>query len=84
MRLARTVKFREEKYGGVLFETQSEQVFTLSESAAAIVREIGLGGDEGAVTARLQSQFDPRDGQAIEREVKALVADLRQRGLIED
>jgi hypothetical protein len=84
MRLAKTVKFREEKYGGVLFETQSEQVFTLSESASAIVREIGLGGDEQAVTARLQSQFDPRDGQAIEREVKALVADLRQRGLIED
>jgi len=42
------------------------------------------GGDEAAVTARLQSQFDERDGDAIEREVKTFVADLRQRGLVED
>jgi PqqD family protein of HPr-rel-A system len=85
MRLAKFVKFREEKFGGVLFETKSEKVFTLSPSAAAIVREINQGGgDEGQVTARLKDQFDARDGDAIEREVKAFVADLRQRGLIED
>ena len=84
MRLAKFVKFREEKFGGVLFETRSEKVFTLSQSAAAIVREIGMGGDEKEVTARLQEQFDARDGGAIEREVKVFVADLRQRGLIED
>ena len=84
MRLAKFVKFREEKFGGVLFETRSEKVFTLSPSAAAIVREIGMGGDEGQVTARLKEQFDSRDGDAIEREVKVFVADLRQRGLIED
>jgi len=85
MRLAKFVKFREEKFGGVLFETKSEKVFTLSTSAAAIVREINVGGgDEAAVTARLQSQFDERDGDAIEREVKTFVADLRQRGLVED
>ncbi len=83
MRLAKFVKFREEKFGGVLFETRSEKVFTLSPTAAAIVREIGAGGDEHAITTRLKDKFDDRDG-AIEREVLAFVADLRQRGLVED
>jgi len=83
MRLAKFVKFREEKFGGVLFETRSEKVFTLSPTAAAIVREIGAGGDEHAITSRLKDRFDDRDG-AIEREVLAFVADLRQRGLVED
>ena len=52
MRLAKFVKFREEKFGGVLFETRSEKVFTLSPTATAIVREIGAG-DERAISARL-------------------------------
>ena len=83
MRLAKFVKFREEKFGGVLFETRSEKVFTLSPPATAIVREIGAGGDERAITARLSDQFEDRNG-AIEREVRAFVADLRERGLLED
>ena len=83
MRLAKFVKFREEKFGGVLFETRSEKVFTLSPTAAAIVREIGAGGDEHAITTRLKERFDDRDG-AIEREALAFIADLRQRGLVED
>ena len=82
MRLAQHVKFREERFGGVLFETRSEKVFTLSPTAAAIVREIGAG-DERAITTRLKDQFDDRDG-AIEREALAFIADLRQRGLVED
>jgi len=82
MRLAKFVKFREEKFGGVLFETRSEKVFTLTPTAAAIVRELGAG-DERAITTRLKDQFDDRDG-AIEREALAFIADLRQRGLVED
>jgi len=82
MRLAKFVKFREEKFGGVLFETRSEKVFTLTPTAAAIVRELGAG-DERAITTRLTNQFDDRDG-AIEREALAFIADLRQRGLVED
>ena len=84
MRLAKFVKFREEKFGGVLFETRSEKVFTLSPTGAAIVRELGAGGDENAIAARLKNQFDDGDGGAIEREVRAFVADLRERGLVED
>ena len=82
MQLAKYVKFREEKFGGVLFETRSEKVFTLNPTATAVVREIGTGGDERAIMARLKDRFDDRDG-AIEREVVTFIADLRQRGLLE-
>ena len=40
MQLAKYVKFREEKFGGVLFETKSEKVYTLTPTAAAVVQEI--------------------------------------------
>lgn len=82
MRLAKFVKFREEKFGGVLFETRSEKVFTLNPTATAVVREIAVGGDERAIAARLCERFDDRGG-AIEREVLAFIADLRTRGLLE-
>ncbi|HUH93591.1 MAG TPA: PqqD family protein [Casimicrobiaceae bacterium] len=82
MQLAKYVKFREEKFGGVLFETRSEKVFTLNPTATAVVREIQAGGDERAIVGRLKDRFDDGSG-AIERDVAALIADLRQRGLIE-
>jgi len=83
MRLSKYVKFREEKFGGVLFETRSEKVFTLNAVATAVVREITAGADEKALVARLQERFEDRDG-SIEREALAFVADLRQKGLVED
>jgi Coenzyme PQQ synthesis protein D (PqqD) len=82
VRLAKFVKFREEKFGSVLFETQSEKVFTLNPTATAIVREIQAGSDEGAIAARLKDRFDDRDG-AIAREVVAFIGELRRRGLLE-
>jgi hypothetical protein len=83
MRLARHVTFREEKFGGVLFETQSEKVYTLNPTAAAVVRELVLGLDEPEIARRLRGHFDdPAD--AIGREVSALVGDMRTKGLLED
>jgi hypothetical protein len=83
MKLARYAKFREEKFGGVLFETRSEKVFALNPTAAAIVREISRGADEASLAARLREQF--RDsGVAIEREAAMFVASLREQGLLED
>jgi putative mycofactocin binding protein MftB len=82
MRLARYVKFREEKFGGVLFETRSEKVFTLNPTATAVVREIAAG-DEATIAARLRERFADAGG-AIEREVSAFLAELRQRELIEE
>jgi PqqD family protein of HPr-rel-A system len=83
MRLAKHVKFREEKFGGVLFETRSEKVYTLNPTATAIVREIQAGGDEHAIRARLEDRFSDAQG-AIERDVIALLADLRTKGLVEE
>jgi hypothetical protein len=82
MKLAKYVKFREEKFGGVLFETRSEKVYTLNPTATAVVREIQAGSDELAIPARLKERF--KDDGAIEREAVAFIADLRQKGLLED
>jgi len=80
VRLAPYVKFREEKFGGVLFETRSEKVYTLNPTGAAVIREIA-NGDEAAIAARLKDRFADQAG-TIEREVGAFIADLRQRGLL--
>jgi Coenzyme PQQ synthesis protein D (PqqD) len=83
MQLAKFVKFREEKFGGVLFETRSEKVFTLNPTATAVVREINVGGSAREISTRLKERFHDPDG-TIEREVAALIADLRQKGLLEE
>ena len=81
MKLTQYVKFREEKFGGVLFETKSEKVFTLSQTGAAVVREIVAGGSESEVVGRLKDRYSDPSG-AIEKEAKDFIADLRAKGLI--
>ena len=83
MKLAKYVKFREEKFGGVLFETRSEKVFTLNATATAVVREIETARDENDIIARLKDRFSDATG-TIEREAVAFIADLRRQGLVED
>ena len=58
MRLAQYVKFREEKFGGVLFETRSEKVFTLNPTADGGGPRDRAGGDEHEIAARLKDRFD--------------------------
>jgi len=82
MQLAKYVKFREEKFGGVLFDTRSEKVFSLNPTATAVVREIEAGREEREIVTRLKERFNDSTG-AIEREVVAFVAELRQKGLVE-
>jgi len=81
MKLAQYVKFREEKFGGVLFETRSEKVFTLSPTGAAVVKELVAGGDEAAVVTRLTARYDDKTG-AMEKEAKEFIASLRTQGLV--
>jgi hypothetical protein len=83
MRLAKYVKFREEKFGGVLFETRSEKVFTLNATGAAVIGEIQAGRDEREILSRLKERFHDADG-SIEREAVAFIGDLRNRGLLEE
>ena len=82
MKLAKFVKFREEKFGGVLFETRSEKVFTLNPTATAVVREIQAGTPEPDIASRVTAAFEGREGD-IRREVGEFVAQLRTRGLLE-
>jgi coenzyme PQQ synthesis protein D (PqqD) len=84
MRLAQYVKFREEKFGGVLFETRSEKVYTLNPTAAAVLREIQTGSNEAEIRDRLKERYTSADASAIDREITALIADLRGKGLVED
>ena len=83
MRLAKHVKFREEKFGGVLFETRSEKVYTLTPTAAAVVQEIAAGRSSEEIAPSLAQRFHSADG-TIEREVGAFLAELREKGLVED
>jgi len=83
MKLAKFVKFREEKFGGVLFETRSEKVFTLNPTATAVVREIQAGAPEGEIASRVLTRFEG-SADAVEREVRDLLAELRAKGLTED
>lgn len=83
MRLAKYAKFRQEKFGGVLFETRSEKVYALNPTAAAIVREIGAGCDEAALVDRMNGRFSG-EGGSIEREVIAFTKNLKTQGLLEE
>ena len=83
MKLAKYVKFREEKFGGVLFETRSEKVFTLNPTAAAVVREIEQGGGEADIVARLKMGFHDNNG-AVAGETTAFIAQLKSQGLVEE
>ena len=66
----------------VLFETRSEKVYTLNPTAAAVVREMQAGRDERDIVSVLKERFHDTDG-AIEREVVAFLADLRDKGLLD-
>jgi len=81
MELAKYVKFREEQFGGVLFETQSEKVYTLNPAAAAVIREIKAGTAAADIPARIKPLFKAPEG-VIERDVQALFAELQEKGLV--
>ena len=64
--------------GAVLFETQSEKVYTLNPTAAAIIQELGTGCNETELTQRLADRFQaPMD--MIEHDVAALIAHCGRR-----
>jgi hypothetical protein len=83
MRLSKHVKFREEKFGGVLFETRTEKVFTLNPVATAVVREIAAGKSAPEIVRSMKERFRDPD-RAIEKEAADFIAELRAKGLAED
>ena len=82
MQLAQYVKFRREKFGGVLFETRSEKVYALNPTAAAVVREIQAGTPGAEIPLRLNAEYAAQDREQIEREVMAFTNQLREHGLV--
>ena len=83
MKLAPFVKFREEKFGAVLFETRSEKVFTLSPTGAAVVREVLAGSDCKSLFQRLNEKYEDKTGN-MEREATDFLVELKEKGLITD
>ena len=83
MKLATYVKFREEGFGGVIFETRSEKVYTLTPTAAAVVQAIAAGNGIQDIAPSLAQRYAAPTG-AIERDVDAFLAELRRKGLVED
>jgi len=81
MKLAPFVKFREEKFGAVLFETRSEKVYTLSPTGAAVVREVIAGAESGNLVAKLKEKFEDPTGK-MATEAETFLAELKTKGLI--
>jgi len=81
MKLAPFVKFREEKFGAVLFETRSEKVYTLSPTGAAVVREIVAGAAAADLPAKLKEKYDDPSGK-MAGEAVAFLSQLKEKGLV--
>jgi hypothetical protein len=81
IQLAKFVKFREERFGGVLFETRSEKVFTLNPTAAAVVMQIQAGSDRSTINERLRAAFSDQS-DSIDADVAGFIDELRKRALI--
>ena len=81
MKLAPFVKFREEKFGAVLFETRSEKVYTLSPTGAAVVREVIAGAEASTLVAKLSEKFEDPTGK-MAQEAESFLGQLKEKGLV--
>ena len=81
MKLAPFVKFREEKFGAVLFETRSEKVYTLSPTGAAVVREVIAGAEASTLVAKLSEKFEDPTGK-MAQEATSFLSQLKEKGLV--
>ena len=79
MKLAKFVKFREEKFGGVLFETRSEKVFTLNPTGSRSRAEIAAGRAEQDIAGRREA-LRGRRRRASSARSAAFIAELRGKG----
>jgi hypothetical protein len=81
MKLAPFVKFREEKFGAVLFETRSEKVYTLTPTGAAVVREVIAGAEASNLVSKLKEKYEDPSGK-MAQEASAFLGQLKEKGLI--
>lgn len=81
MKLAPFVKFREEKFGAVLFETRSEKVYTLSPTGAAVVKEVIAGANAAGVVENLKQKYEDSSGK-MTAEAEGFLKLLKEKGLV--
>jgi hypothetical protein len=82
MRLAKHVRFREERFGAVLFDTLREKVFVTNRQGGDILKHL-LGGksQEEIVDALVQTYSAPRE--QIASDVSSFVSQLLEKNLLE-
>jgi putative mycofactocin binding protein MftB len=82
MRLAKHVRFREEKFGAVLFDTLREKVFVTNRQGRDILKHLLDGkSQEETVEALLQTYSAPRE--QIAGNVSSFVSQLLEKNLLE-
>lgn len=81
--LAKYVKYREEKFGGVLFETLKERVFSLNPTASEVVKGLAAGKAVEEIVSGLREDYDDPDG-ALDVDVREFAESLKADGLVND
>ncbi|MHC4479588.1 MAG: PqqD family protein [Planctomycetota bacterium] len=81
MQFAKHVKWRSEKFGGVIFETLNEKVYVTNETGNEVLRLIDEGLDASAVVERLQGGY-VGDREQVRSDVAAFLEELQLAGLL--
>jgi hypothetical protein len=75
------VSWARTEYGGVLLDLTSGEYWTLNQTGAIVLNCLLEGVTPDAVPDRLAAQFAADPGE-VEQDVPALVAELREAGLV--
>ncbi|MEU5576205.1 MULTISPECIES: lasso peptide biosynthesis PqqD family chaperone [Streptomyces] len=81
LRFGTDVSTAETQYGTVLLDQRTGDYWELNPTGALVVRTLMDDGDEAAAVTALVAQF-AIDRDRAERDVTALVSDLRNAGLL--
>jgi coenzyme PQQ biosynthesis protein PqqD len=82
-KLAKKARLRFDRHEGRYMIVYPERGLLLSESAAAIAKKIDGIRTVAEIARELESEHGSANGEEIERDVVAFIADLEARGLLE-
>lgn len=82
MQFAEHVKWREEEFGAVVFDTLSEDVFVTNEVGRELLALIDRGLELPAVLAELAERYEG-EGREIESDVREFVEQLQAADLLQ-
>ena len=81
MEFGKHIKWRQEKFGAVIFDTLKEKVFVTDEIGKDVLSLLADGMDVAAATERLCAEYDGDEAQ-IRCDVLAFVHELQENGLL--